>query len=186
MKIQNIRETTGYAAVGPAPKPEKNADAAVGPSADRVELSRQWTEQMEDQRKQLLSLLSQPTGQNKKKNSNALLDMLDRVNASNEEADAMAKQLKMRMKCVEIARRIMQGKKVPLKDERYLMENDPKAYQLAMALRKPPKKDEKECKSVLDDEDEESESSGGEEAAPVEVSTEGGEAAAPESAETAE
>lgn len=186
MRIQNIRETGSYAAVGPAPRPEKNADAAVGSSADRVDLSRQWVEQMEDQRKQLLSLLSQPAGQNKKKQSNGLLDMLDNLNASNEEADAMAKQLKMRMKCLEIARRIMQGKKVPLKDERFLMENDPKAYQLAMALRKPPKKDEKECKSVLDDEDEESETSGDEEAAPVEVSAESGEAAVPDSGETTE
>lgn len=186
MKIQNIREISSFAAVGPAPKPEKNADAAVGSSADRVDLSRQWVEQMEDQRKQLLSLLSQPTGQNKGKKSDGLLGMLDELNASNEEADAMAKQLKMRMKCVEIARRIMQGKKVPLKDERFLMENDPKSYQLAMALRKPPKKDEKECKSVLDDEDEESESSGGEEAAPVEFSAEGGEAPAPESVEATE
>ena len=186
MKIQTIRETAGYAAVGPAPKPEKNTSAAAASSADRVELSRQWAQQMEDQRKQLLSLLSQPAGQNKKKTSNGLLDMLDELNTSNEEADAMSKQLKMRMKCVEIARRIMQGKKVPLKDERYLMENDPKAYQLAMAFRKPPKKDEKECKSVLDDEDEESETSGGEEAAPTEVSAEGGEAAAPDSGETTE
>lgn len=185
MEIRSIRETPGYAAIGPTVKPKENTDTAVRSSTDRVEQSLRWVKQMEDQRKQLLSLLSRPAGQGKEKKSGGVLDMLDEVSAANEEVDAMARQLKMRMKCVEIARRIMQGKKVPIKDERYLMENDPKGYQLAMALRKPPKKDEKECKSVLDDEDEESKASGGEETAPAEVSSGGEEAAASDSGEIA-
>ena len=185
MEIQRISTgmPTGYAAARP---PRDETKTAGQTSTDRVEQSRQWVEQMEDQRKQLLALISRPAEQNKAKKSDGLLGMLDELNASNEQVDAMARQLKMRMKCVEIARRIMQGKKVPLKDEQYLMENDPKGYQLAMAFRKPPKKDEKECKSVLDDEDEESKASGVEEAPPVEVSAAGGEAPASDSAETTE
>ena len=170
MEIRSIRETPGYAAIGPTVKPKENTDTAVRSSTDRVEQSLRWVKQMEDQRKQLLSLLSRPAGRGKEKKSGGVLDMLDEVSAANEEVDAMSRQLKMRMKCVEIARRIMQGKKVPIKDERYLMENDPKGYQLAMALRKPPKKDEKECKSVLDDEDKQSgKSSDSGEAIPAET-----------------
>lgn len=187
MEIRSIREAPGFAAVSLTSKAEGNTNAVVRASTDRVEQSRLWVKQMEDQRKQLLSLLSRPAGQSKEKKSDGLLDMLDGVSAANEEVDAMARQLKMRMKCVEIARRIMQGKKVPIKDERYLMENDPKGYQLAMAFRKPPKKDEKECKSVLDDEDEKSGGvSDSGEAAPVEVSAEGGEPAASDSGEATE
>ena len=185
MEIQRV--STGIPASYTSARPLKDETKTAGQtSVDRVEQSRQWVEQMEDQRKQLLALMSQPAGQNKAKKSDGLLGMLDELNSANEEVDAMARQLKMRMKCMEIARRIMQGKKVPLKDERYLMENDPKGYQLAMAMRKPPKKDEKECKSVLDDEDEESKTSDSGEAAPMEVSAEGGEIAASDSGETTE
>ena len=185
MEIRSIRETPGFAAAGLASKPEGNREAVVRSSVDRVEQTRQWVKQMEDQRKQLLSLLSQPAGKEKK--SGGILDMLDGVDKENGELDAMTQQLKMRMKCLEIARRIMQGKKVPIKDEMYLMENDPKGYQLAMAFRKPPKKDEKECESVLDDEDEKSGgTSDSGEAAPVEVSAGGGEPAASGDSGTAE
>lgn len=154
MEIRNILrgETAGFAAC-PARTAEGNKAAIDNAAADRVDLSRRWAEQMEDQRKQLLALLSQPAGQDKGKKSGGILDMLDGAENDREELDALSRQMKVRMKCLEIARRIMQGKKVPPKDELYLMENDPAGYKLAMALRKPPKKNEKECKSVLDDED---------------------------------
>jgi hypothetical protein len=60
--------------------------------------------------------------------------------------------LKELEKCSKIAASIMKGKRVPLEDLRYLMEHDIKGYQLAMAMRKP-EKDDREEKSVLDDED---------------------------------
>ena len=62
--------------------------------------------------------------------------------------------MKVQQRCMEISRRIMAGKKVPPQDERYLMEHDPEGYKITIALRKPPKKDEKECESVLKDEEE--------------------------------
>ena len=178
MEIRNILrgETAGFAA-GPSVRTARENESAGRPDADRVDLSRQWIEQMEDQRKQMLTLLSQTAGRDKKKQSDGILDMLDGAGKEKEELDALSRQLKVRMKCLEIARRIMQGKKVPPKDELFLMENDPEGYKLAMALRKPPKKDEKECKSVLDDEDEHSgKTTGIEEADPAE--TGGGEPAA--------
>jgi hypothetical protein len=66
--------------------------------------------------------------------------------------DTLGKAMKEMEKCAKIAASIMKGKRVPLEDLRYLMEHDIKGYQLAMAMRKP-EKDDKEEKSVLDDED---------------------------------
>jgi hypothetical protein len=66
--------------------------------------------------------------------------------------DTLGKAMKEMEKCAKIAASIMKGKRVPLEDLRYLMEHDSKGYQLAMAMRKP-EKDDKEEKSVLDDED---------------------------------
>ena len=163
MEVRNILEPTGFAAVGLALRPEENADAVVRPSADRVEQSRRWVEQMEVQRAQLLALLD---GERKNKDSGGILGYME---AEEDKLDALSEQIKVQQKCMKIAMRIMQGKKVPPQDERYLMEHDPKGYKLAMALRKPPKKDEKECKSVLDDEDKQSgEASGSGEAVPAE------------------
>ena len=159
---------------GPAPRrPARNTEekTAVRPAADRLELSRQWVEAMEEQRAQAAALLA---GGKKEKKSGGILDMLDGPDSA--ELEAEAEQLKVQQRCMEISRRIMAGKKVPPQDERYLMEHDPKGYKLTIALRKPPKKDEKECESVLKDEEEGSgEASGTGEAAPVESASSGSE-----------
>lgn len=144
---------TGFAAARPARKTENEPSGAARPAADRVELSRQWADQMEEQSAQLRALLAQPGSGSGEKKSEGILDMLDGGSEESEELDALSQQLKSQMKCLEIAMRIMKGKKVPPEDEQYLMENDPEGYKLAMAMRKPPKKDEEECESVLDEED---------------------------------
>ncbi len=89
---------------------------------------------------------------------------------SGNEIDAATKALKKMMKCQKIAARIQAGDKVPPEDERYLQENDPQTYQMAIALRQP-KEGPKEWDTLLDDEDREGDSSGsadvsGEEDAP--------------------
>lgn len=166
---------TAAGAARPARGPEKEKPAAR-PSADRLELSREWVKSMEEQRARAEAAL-QKTAVGGKKKSNGILDMLDGTKAGGE-LDAKMEQLKVQQRCMEISRRIMAGKKVPPKDEQYLMEHDPEGYKITIALRKPPKKDEKECESVLEDEEE---SSGGTaetgEAAPVESDSGGGEAA---------
>lgn len=180
MEIRNIRAATSFAAY-PTWTAEENT-AAVRSSTDRVEQSRRWVEQMEDQRAQLLALLGGRDQQDK--DSGGLLGYMK---TEEDKLDALSEQLKIQQKCLIIAMRIMQGKKVPPQDERYLMEHDPKGYQLAMALRKPPKKDEKECKSVLDNEDKQSDkTSDSGEAAPAEASGAGEGPAAPAGNETAE
>ena len=66
---------------------------------------------------------------------------------------------------MKISASIIKGDKVPLKDLKFLMENDPAGYKLAMALRKE-KKDPEEVESVLEDEEQpvsaEGEEDGGE------------------------
>lgn len=142
-------ENVQLAAARPAQSGEKEKPAAR-PSADRLELSCQWTENMEKQRAQTQAALL--SGGKEKKTSGSILDMLD--GPDSEELKAETDQLKVRRRCMEISRRIMAGKKVPPQDERYLMEHDPEGSKLTIALRKPPKKDEKECESVLKDEEE--------------------------------
>ena len=92
-------------------------------------------------------------GGKREKESSGILDLLGGQDAETAELDAKTQQLKTQMKCLEISMRMMKGKKVPPEDEQYLMENDPEGYRITMAMRKPPKKDEEECESVLDDED---------------------------------
>lgn len=85
--------------------------------------------------------------------------------------DAINESFKTMKKCQEIARRIMRGDKVPHQDEAYLSKNDPKGYQLAMAMRTV-KPDPKKCKTVLEDEDlkeAQAESTGESAAAPAEA-----------------
>ena len=143
LRGENVRP----AAARPAQSGEKEKPA-VRSSADRLELSCQWAENMEKQRAQAQAALL--SGAKEKKQSNTILDMLD--GPDSEELKAETDQLKVRRRCMEISRRIMAGKKVPPQDERYLMLNDPDGYKLAMAMRTP-KRNPKKWKSVLEEED---------------------------------
>ena len=138
---------TSFAQARPAKREDTGAAAAGRPSSDRVELSQQWTEHLEQQRAQVQAALL--AGKQEKK-SGGILDMLD--GPDSQELDAQMEALRVQQKCMEISRRIMAGKRVPPEDEQYLMEHDPEGYKLTIALRRPPKDDE-ECESVLNEED---------------------------------
>lgn len=151
MEIRRVLrgEDTGF--VRPSRGGERQqASGAVRPSTDRLELSRQWVERMEERRIQAQGALL--TGA-KEKQSNGILDLLEEPDAESQELDALSEQMKSKMKCLEIAMRIMKGKKVPPEDEQYLMENDPEGYKLAMAMKVLVKQDKEQCESVLEDED---------------------------------
>ena len=77
-----------------------------------------------------------------------------RMNAepSSDELDLLSQGLKVLELCEKIAASIMKGDKVPPEDLRFLMENDPDGYRLAMALRRQ-KEDPEEVDSVLEDEE---------------------------------
>lgn len=131
------------------------AVSAAMPRADRVSSSqqavRQAVEQMEQQSQRLAALLQQDQPSEKK---TYIWDMLDgEEETGSSEADALGEQMKTMDRCHKIAARIMRGDKVPPEDERYLMENDPEGYKLAMAMRTP-KRHPKKWESVLKEEDE--------------------------------
>lgn len=156
----------------PAQKAERKTAASDRPSADRLELSRQWVEQMEEQSARLKAALL--TG-GKEKDEGGILGFME---TEEDKLDALSEQLDVQMKCMKIAANIMKGKKVPPEDERYLMEHDPNGYKLAISMRSLSKKDDKECESVLKDEDKnDGEISEGGEAASSEAPS-GGEGAA--------
>ena len=170
MEIRQVAGGVGYSPARPVKAEERKTSVPQRPSTDRVELSRQWVQNMEDQRSQSEAALLAGA---KEKKSDGILDMLDGPDAEEQELDALSKQMDTQMKCLKIAMNIMRGKKVPPEDERFLMENDPEGYKLAIAMRQPPKKDDKECESVLKDEDKEGNTSEAQQSAPAE----GGEAA---------
>ena len=101
---------------------------------------------------------------------------------SSGELDLLSQGLKVLELCQKIAASIMKGDKVPLEDLKFLMENDPDGYRLAMALRRhnPDPEDEE---SVLPDEDENAGrnpgTDGGGEAPSVEASSPSGSASRP-------
>lgn len=74
--------------------------------------------------------------------------------------ESMKKAMDVLKTCSTIAARVRAGDKVPLKDLRYLMDNDPQGYQLAMASRKP-KVNPKEWKSAIPEEKQEERKSDG-------------------------
>ena len=120
--------------------------------ADKLTLSRQAVAFVEEQSRKMWDEVREREQQRQ-----------SRMNAepSSDELDLLSQGLKVLELCRKIAASIMKGDKVPPEDLKFLMENDPYGYRLAMALRRH-KEDPEEVDSVL--EDEENRNSGGEEA----------------------
>lgn len=76
---------------------------------------------------------------------------------SEKQAEAMKEALEKMKRCSKIAKNIQKGHKVPPKDEKYLLENDPKLYMMAMAMRMLEEPDNKKVKSELKDEEQQQE-----------------------------
>lgn len=142
-------ETTGFAPARPAKGGEKQTASAGRPTADRVELSRQWVKNLEDQQAQAQAALLA----GKKKEDKDEGGILGYMETEEGKLDALSEEMDVQMKCLKIAMNIMKGKKVPPEDERYLMEHDPEGYKLAIAMRSMEREDDEECESVLKDED---------------------------------
>lgn len=128
--------------------PVRTQKPAVGSKEDRLSLSRQAVAYLEEQNRQFQEKLEQ----HRRESAERVTHIAIGKEQSDTDADSLGKAMKTMQKCQKIAARIMRGDKVPPEDEQYLMNNDPDGYKLALALRKP-KKNPKEWKSVLDDED---------------------------------
>ena len=183
MEIRRVLrgENTGFPS-RPTRKAESKTAGTVRPATDRLELSRRWVENMEEQSARLRALFPQTAGEQEGKDEGGLPGYME---TEEEKLDGLSEALDTQMKCLKIAMNMMKGKKVPPEDERYLMEHDPNGYKVAIAMKALVKEDKRECKSVLDDGDKNGggteESSGSGEAA--QSPSGGGEAASSESAE---
>ena len=82
-------------------------------------------------------------------NYQELLEELERLREATEGAKDSSEDF---IKCLLIAQRIMSGDRVPLKDEKFLAENQPDLYLRAM-LMKTTKVDPKKHKSLIEDEE---------------------------------
>ena len=82
--------------------------------------------------------------------------IMQNAEASRQQSGAMAKQADEYSKCIEVARRIARGDKVPPKDEKKLLEFNSEMYQMAKNMGAMVKRSEKqkEHKSLWKDEDE--------------------------------
>ena len=114
MEIRRVLrgEITGFALARSARRGEQETTAGRF-SADRVELSRQWAANMEEQNARLRALLSRPAEE--KKDEGGLLGYME---TEEEKLDGLSEELDIQMKCLEIAMNMMKGKKVPPEDEK--------------------------------------------------------------------
>ena len=90
MEIRQVAGGVGYSPTRPVKAEERKTSVPQRPSTDRVELSRQWVQNMEDQRSQSEAALLAGA---KEKKSDGILDMLDGTDAGSDELDALSEQL---------------------------------------------------------------------------------------------
>lgn len=150
--------------------PAKAPSALGRPAADKLTVSRQALAWLDRQ--------AELDREREMRRQERQSDSLSAMESKKKALDGLDKKLKVLNKCQKIAASIMKGNHVPPEDLRYLMENDPAGYKLAMAMRKP-NPDPKDEESVLDEEDKcggcAEASGGGEAPAPsVEGAGEGG------------
>lgn len=134
-------------------QPAKKADAqpaartAKTKTPDRCTLSRQALEYLERQ-----NALEQELAERRARQQSAVSSGMSEVESRKKQLDMLEKAMDVMRKCMKIAASIMKGNKVPPEDLKYLMENDPEGYKMALAMRRDNPDPEKE-KSVLDDGD---------------------------------
>ena len=158
----------------------KKAETAGAPAAaqapkepvDRLTLSRQAVAFVEEQSRKMWDEVREREQRRQER--------MDSAQPSSGELDLLSSGLRVLELCRKIAASIMKGNHVPPEDLKFLMENDPAGYRLAMAMRRH-NPDPEEEESVLTDEDKNGgrsrETGGGEAPAPsVEASGGGGEA----------
>ena len=178
MELRTTRELRRNAQVDKyMGKKAETADAPARAQApkepvDKLTLSRQAVAFVEEQSRKMWDEVREREQQRQ-----------ERMNAepSSGELDLLSNGLKVLELCQKIAASIMKGNHVPPEDLKFLMENDPAGYRLAMAMRRH-NPDPEDVDSVLEDEESRGGSNGeagGGEVPSVEAAapSEGGEAA---------
>ena len=133
MEIRQVLrgKNSDFVSARPARRAEDRSSGPARPSTDRLELSRQWVERMEEQNTRFQAALLSG-GEQSDKDAGGILGYME---TEEDKLDALSEQLDIQMKCMKIAANMMKGKKVPPEDERYLMEHDPEGYKLAISMR---------------------------------------------------
>ena len=171
-----VRKTEGACA---SAKP----DQAQQPK-DKLTISRQALSWLEEQNRKMW----EEDMERQQRRQDRMNDSLSAMDSAKHELDVMEKAMKVLRLCQKIAASIMKGDNVPPEDLKYLMDNDPNGYKLAIAMRRP-KEDPEDVESVLEKEEnkgeESAQSAEGTTPAPEtssggEVSTGGGDAAGAE------
>lgn len=177
-RSEQLSKVMGKKAEGEAAAQAQPALKRQKTPTDKLTLSRQALAFVQEQNRKMWEAAQQ----REQRRQDRMNDRLSALESSRQELDFLDKQMKVMDKCLKIAASIMKGNRVPPEDLRYLMENDPEGYKLAMAMRRenPDPKDEE---SVLDDGDRDggAEESGGGEAPAVEAAgaSQGGGSAGP-------
>ena len=126
------------------PDAPAKAQAPKAP-ADRLTLSRQAVAFLEEQSRRMWDEVREREQRRQSRMDSA-------AQPDDGELDLLRKGLRVLELCQKIAASVMKGNNVPPEDLKFLMENDPDGYRLAMAMRRhnPDPEDEE---SVLTDED---------------------------------
>ena len=111
----------------------KPAQSKAQPPADKLSLSRQALSWLEEQNRKLW----EQDMEREQRRQDRMNDCLSSMESKKKELDAMDKALKVLRICQKIAASIMKGDRVPPEDLKYLMDNDPEGYKMAMAMRRP-------------------------------------------------
>ena len=114
-------------------------------SADKLTLSRQAVAFVEEQSRKMWDEVREREQRRQSRMDRA-------AKPANGELDLLGQGLRVLELCQKIAASLRKGDKVPPEDLKFLMENDPAGYRLAMAMRRH-KEDPEEVDSVLEDED---------------------------------
>ena len=136
---------------------------------DKLTLSRQAVAYVEEQSRKMWAEVREREQQRRSR-----MDIAAQPDSA--ELDLLRKGQRILELCQKIAASIMKGNQVPPEDLKFLLENDPDGYRMAMAMRKH-NPDPEEEESVLTDEDKNgksAEGTGGGEAPSVEVSAPAG------------
>ncbi len=155
MKIDRIQRSAQ--AAQPAAeqrRPESEDNSPRQANRDTVEIGVRVREELSPEDKKLQDKLSAV------RSMRQMLESVRQQSAqmaeqSEKQSKAMKESLDKMKRCSKIAKNIQKGHKVPPKDEKYLLENDPKLYMMAMALRMLEDPDNKKVKSELKKEEEE-------------------------------
>lgn len=151
MELRTVREMrqneqlTKTAAKKTEEKPAENKSAR--PSADKLTVSRQALSWLEEQNRKMW----EEEQARQQRRQDRMNDSLSALENSKHELDALEKAMKVMRLCQKIAASIMKGDRVPPEDLKYLMNNDPDGYKLAMAMRRH-KEDPEDVESVLEEE----------------------------------